>query len=138
MRKKVLMVLMLFIFMLPIFALTGCESKINKGDEYYLYTYEYIKGDFFKNNAKIAFKRKDYSIYNNDYKLTGSGTYSTENEMTTLIPEKIGEHVNQYNSAVILYVKGEYLIEQGQYISRITDTKFEDKSAIDGVYNTNI
>ena len=117
-----------------VFLATGC-NRIRTSKDYYLYTYDDIVGNFVQSNAKITFDKDIYTMYNNAGRVTNIGEHSTNNNYVSFVPINIGANNNPLTQVTTFYVYKSYLIPTNQIISRVSETNYEDKSDLEGIYD---
>ncbi len=130
--------ILLAIMLVAVLSLTlfGCSEKIRESKDYYFYTYDSVVGEFVKTNAKITFKKDNYTIFNGAGNIVDVGTHSTNNGYATFLPEKTGANTDQIASATYFYVYDEYIVNTGGLLNRVTDKTYADKSELEGRYFT--
>lgn len=132
MKKKSLAILIVIALVL-IFVLAGC-SGIKTNKDYYLYSFEFEKGTFVQNLAKISFDKDTYTSYDNTGTVDDIGEYLIEDSVISLVPDKIGD-ANRIARTANMYLYDTYIIDPTLISSRITLTQFGDREKIEGLYD---
>lgn len=137
-KKYSFIIFTILLIFLLIFA-TGCSYKLKTNTEYNYYSYEPLKGTFIKNSAKIFFKKTTYSLYNNANVITGYGEYLLDNNVVSLIPDKIGT-VDRIAAANSMILYKNYLVDlsESNIMLRMSDKVYGERSELEGVYENDI
>lgn len=131
-RKKIILLIILTMLAVMLTA-SGC-NRIKTRKDYYLYTFQPVKGEFVRNSTKITFRKDNYTSFNNSGQVADLGEFKSGVDMVTFIPDKIG-NANRMAAKYCMYVYKEYLIDTGQVFSRVSEEQFEDRDELEGVYD---
>lgn len=136
MKKRLFFILMVIVILLCSLLFTTSCNNVKKDKDYCLYTYEPVQGKFVKNNSKYIFEKENFYVYDNANTLINYGEYQVNNNVVSLIPDKIG-NANRLAATTSIILYKEFLINltRPTVALRTAPTAFEDRSDLEGIYS---